>query len=680
MDIKKFMTASSLVLASMTVAVAADTAGSGHGINRENMDVSVSPKTDFYRYANGGWMQANPLQPEYARFGMFDFLREKARTQLKELIDGLENDPQSKVRGTNAQKIHDLYMMAMDSVKLTSEGASPIKPMLEKASAFKMDQLPATLAWMHSGISSTLFSTGVGADYNDAFMNMMHIGEVGLGMGDRDYYLENTEENARILKEYEKYVKRIMNLAGYSDKDADRIWNTVIDYETKVAEHKKTREERRNPALRNNPMTIEELAVKYPNIPWKAYFTALDIPAFDRVNVTSVKYIDWLNSYLPEITEQQMRDLLAFEIVADSSQLLGDDFQQADFEFYDKVLSGKEEQQARWKRAMAVPNSMFGEAIGQLYVQKFFPEENKKYMETLVENLHVALGKHIDNLTWMSDVTKAKAREKLAAFTVKIGYPDKWKDYSGIDIDPEKSYQENVYNASVWFNRDNYNKVGKPVDREEWLMTPQTVNAYYMPTTNEICFPAAILQAPYFDKSADDALNYGAIGVVIGHEMTHGFDDSGRQYDKNGNLADWWLPEDADNFKQLADKLVAQFDAVEVLPGVNANGRFTLGENIADQGGLRVAMTAYKNAMAGKEPAVIDGLTPEQRFYLAYANVWAGNIRDEEIARLTKVDPHSLGENRVNVTLRNITPFIEAFGICEGDALYRPVEDRVIIW
>ncbi|MDE6329714.1 MAG: M13 family metallopeptidase, partial [Muribaculaceae bacterium] len=325
-------------------------------------------------------------------------------------------------------------------------------------------------------------------------------------------------------------------------------------------------------------------------------------------------------------------------------------------------------------------NSRFGEAIGHLYVEKYFPEENKQAMKVLVENLRVALGRHIDNLTWMSDETKAKAHEKLATFTVKIGYPDKWKDYSGITIDPEKSYMENCYEASKWYRQDNYSKVGKPVDRTEWLMTPQTVNAYYMPTTNEICFPAAILQAPYFDPTADDALNYGAIGVVIGHEMTHGFDDSGRQYNKDGNLQDWWTEKDAEKFKALADGLAAQFDAVEVLPGVFANGRFTLGENIADQGGLRVALTAYFNSLGDKEGEVIDGLTPLQRFYLAYANLWACNIRDEEIARLTKADPHSLGRNRVNVSLRNIAPFFDAFGIGEGDAMFRPESERVVIW
>lgn len=390
--------------------------------------------------------------------------------------------------------------------------------------------------------------------------------------------------------------------------------------------------------------------------------------------------MEFINSYIPCLSQQQIKDMMALDLITSSSNLLSDDFQEANFEMFDRTMSGIEQMEPRWKRVMTIPNSMFGEAVGELYVNKYFPEENKVYMKQLVENLRKALGKHIDNLSWMSDTTKEKAREKLASFTVKIGYPDKWKDYSGIQIDPAKSYLENVSEASIWYTQDNYQKIGKPVDRDEWHMTPQTVNAYYNPTTNEICFPAGILQAPYFDLSADDAQNYGAIGVVIGHEMTHGFDDSGRQFDKNGNMSDWWQPEDTEKFTALADKLVEQFDAVEVAPGVHANGRFTLGENIADQGGLRIALTAYLDAMEGKDMEDIDGIKPLQRFYLAYANVWANNIRDEEVLSRTKTDPHSLGENRVNVTLRNLEQFFDAFGVKEGDAMFRPVSERVIIW
>ena len=675
MKFKKLM----MLTASLGLPVLAFGEGHGHGVIRENIDPDVNLKEDFYEYAAGGWMKTHPLTAEYARYGMFDLLRENAKTQLNELILGLKDSPESKIKGTNAQKVADIYEMGMDSVRLNKEGAAPLKPFLEKAESVSKDNLEEMLAWEHNGLGASLFSTGVGADYNDSKINIMHLGETGLGLGDRDYYLEETEENKKIIDAYIKYMEKIAVLAGYSEKDAKRMAANVLALEKEIAKNKMTREQRRTPAFRNNPFTIDELKAKYSNFDWDRYFAALGIPTPERFNVGSPLYLEFFNNLITEIDPQQLKDYLVMEVIGESTGVLSDDFRDADFEMFDKILSGKEEQEPRWKRAMAIPNSMFGEAVGQLYVEKYFPEENKKAMQKLVANLQQALGQHIDSLTWMSDETKQKAHEKLSTFKVKIGYPDKWKDYSGITIDPAKSYMENCYEASKWYKQDNYKKVGEPVDQEEWLMTPQTVNAYYMPTTNEICFPAAILQAPYFDKDADDALNYGAIGVVIGHEMTHGFDDSGRQYDKDGNLKDWWQPEDADKFKALADQLAAQFDAVEVLPGVHANGRFTLGENIADQGGLRVAMTAYKNSLNG-EGEIIDGLTPEQRFYLAYGALWATNIRDEEIARLTKSDTHSLGRNRVNVSLRNIAPFFEAFGIGEGDAMYRPEPERVIIW
>lgn len=653
---------------------------SSHGINKDNLDTSINPGDNFYLYACGGWMKNNPLSPEYSRFGTFDQLRENAREQLKELITNLSDNPDSKIKGTNAQKVCDLYKMGMDSSRLNKEGAAPLKPFIERINNSKPEDFIRLLAWMHNGITGSFFTTGVGTDPKNSDRNMLHIGEVGLGLGDRDYYLEKNESNSKILDAYEKYVKRMMELIGYDATSQQRVWDTVIAFETEFAKNKMTREQRRNPQLRYNLRSMDQIRKDYKNIDWDTYFLELGVEDLSEANVASPAFMDFLNSYLPTLTQQQIKDYLVYEAVSDSSGVLSDDFQNANFEMFGRVMSGKEEQEARWKRAMTIPNAMLGEAVGELYVNKYFPFENKAYMVDLVENLRKALGKHIDNLTWMSDITKAKAREKLATFTVKMGYPDKWKDYSEIIIDPDKSYLENVYNASVWYTQDNYKKLHKPVDKEEWHMTPQTVNAYYNPTTNEICFPAGILQAPYFDLSADDAQNYGAIGVVIGHEMTHGFDDQGRQFDKHGNLKDWWLPDDAERFTKLADALVAQFDAVEVAPGVHANGKFTLGENIADQGGLRVALTAYLDSMEGKEMKNIDGFSPLQRFYLAYANVWAGNIRPEEILSRTMTDPHSLGQNRVNVTLRNIEPFFKAFDIKEGEKMFRPEDERVVIW
>ena len=673
----KHLLIGSLVI--MPFAVNATTP-SRHGINVANMDTTVAPGTDFYMYADGGWKKANPLPGEYSRFGVFDMMAENNRTRLKELITGLTSDPKSKQKGTIAQKVSDIYALGMDSVRLNKEGAAPIMPYIKKAEEFKKKDLARNLAWLHRGIADgTLFGAGVGTNPLNSDMNILHFGETGLGLGDRDYYLEENESNAKIMKAYEKYVKRIMELVGYDAKAQQRIWDNVIGMEREFAKAKMTREMRRNPQLRSNPMTIQQVKERWPNFDWDTYLNELGLMT-DSLNVASPAYLDALNKMLPEFTDRQLNDYFIFNMVTDGTGVLSDDFNDASFELYGRVMSGTEEQEPRWKRAMAIPNAMLGEAVGELYVNKYFPKENKEYMVGLVENLRTALGQHIDELTWMSEETKRRAHEKLAAFTVKIGYPDKWKDYSGIQIDPTKSYFDNVLAASEWYVQDNYNTLNKPVDKAEWHMTPQTVNAYYNPTTNEICFPAGILQAPYFDITADDAMNYGAIGVVIGHEMTHGFDDSGRQFDAQGNLRDWWTEDDAKAFTKLAEALAAQFDAVEVAPGVHANGHFTLGENIADQGGLRVALTAYKNSMRGKPMEDIDSFDPLQRFYLAYAQVWANNIRPEEILKRTKTDPHSLGCNRVNVTLRNIAPFFEAFKIVEGEPMFRPVEERVIIW
>lgn len=651
-----------------------------HGIDKNNLDLSVSPKEDFYLYACGGWKKSHPLTAEYSRFGMFDLLRENAREQLKELILNLSEHEDAKTPGTVAQKVSDLYAMGMDEERINGEGASPLRPILDKIAEADTSEIEKLLAWQHSGIGSSFFGSGVGTDAMNSDMNILHIGEVGLGLGDRDFYLEKTERNDEIMQAYHKYVKRLMELIGYDDEAQERVWNSVIKLETEFARNKMTREDRRDPRKRYNMMTIEEIRDRFPMFDWDKYFSLLGLSEVDKANIANPKFTEFITSYIPSLTPQEIKDYMTFESVNDATNLLSQDFIDASFDFYDRVMSGKEEQEPRWKRAMRIPNSMLGEAVGKLYVEKYFPEENKDYMKRLVENLRVSLGKHIQALPWMSEETKAKALEKLATFKVKIGYPDKWKDYSEIKIDPTKSYLENVLEASKWYVKDNYSKMNKPVDKEEWHMTPQTVNAYYNPTTNEVCFPAAILQPPYFDPTADDALNYGAIGVVIGHEMTHGFDDSGRQFDKNGNLSEWWTPEDAERFKALADKLVEQFDTIEVLPGVKANGRFTLGENIADQGGLRIALTAYLDSIKDNPAEDIEGFSPLQRFYISYANVWADNIRDEEVQLRTKTDPHSLGILRTNATLRNIDEFHEAFGINEGDKMWRNKEERVVIW
>lgn len=658
-------------------------AGPVHGIDKANLDPSVSPGENFYEYACGGWMKANPLPGEYSRYGTFDVLRENAKHQLQDLILNLKNNPDTKVAGTNAQKVSDLFEMGMDSVRLNREGAAPMMPYLKHIATADLKNaadLARLTAWMHDGVGTPFFGAGVSADAKNSDINIFHIGEAGLGLGDRDYYLEKSEENDRILRAYEEYVKKLMTLSGYSAADADRAWNTLIRVETEIAKNKMTREQRRNPQLRYNIFSIDDLKKKYPNFDWTTYFSAIGLPQMDKVNVMSVPYFDFLNNFLPTLTEQEIRDLLALEFISESTNLLNDEFYDANFEMYDRTMSGKTEKEARWKRAMAIPNSMLGEALGELYVAKYFPPENKEYMVTLVENLRKALGKHIDNLSWMSDATKAKAHEKLDNFTVKIGYPDKWKDYTSMAITKTNSYYDNILAASRWFIEDNKAKLGKKTDRTEWGMTPQTVNAYYNPTTNEICFPAAILQPPFFNPDADEPVNYGGIGVVIGHEMSHGFDDQGRQFDKDGNMSNWWTEEDAAKFNEKAAVLVRQFDAIEILPGLHANGSLSLGENIGDHGGISIAFTAMQNALKGKTPELIDGFTPEQRFYLSYATIWAQNITDEEKARLTRVDVHSLAENRVNASVRNFQSFFDAFGIKEGDPMWLPESERVHIW
>ncbi len=537
---------------------------------KSNIDNSVDPKSDFYGYACGGWQKSHPLEGEYAIFGTFNLLGEEARRQVRDLIENLAADPDASVRDSIAQKVNDIYRQGLDMKERDRLGITPLLPMLERVEKMRKEDLTEILIWMMQGLESPFFTLGVGPDPADSDMNILHIGEAGLGLGDRDYYLVKNDTNGRILEAYHKYINRIMTLSGYDQESAERIWNSVIGIETEMARHKLTREERRDPMKRYNMRTLAEIRELYPLTDWDKLFEGVGLRNVKGANLSSPDYLGFIDSYIPRLTERELKDFLIAGIVMESTGVLGEDFYNADFELYDRVMSGTEEKKPLWKRAMTIPNSMFGEAIGQLYVEKYFPEKNKMYMLRLVENLRKALGSHIRSLQWMGAETKEKALDKLASLRVKIGYPDKWKDYSEIHIDPSRSYAENVLEASRWFTRDNFSKLDKPVDKEEWFMTPQTVNAYYAPSINEICFPAGILQPPYFDINADDALNYGAIGVVIGHEMIHGFDDQGRRYDKNGNLSNWWSDEDETKFKRLTEKLVKQFDAVEVAPGVHA--------------------------------------------------------------------------------------------------------------
>ncbi|MBD5163889.1 MAG: M13 family metallopeptidase [Bacteroidales bacterium] len=664
---------SAVGMASMLGACGHKATGSVEGI-ASAIDTTANAKDDFYAYACGGWMQAHPLKPEYSRFGTFDELGEKNREQVRDIV--LSINPAQEAFGSNAQKVGDLYALGMDSARLNAEGAAPLKADLATINAANREDIVKLMATL-PGLG-TFFGTGVEADLANASMNTMYWGQGGLGLGDRDYYTVDSDRNEAIRAAYRTYLTTLGKLIGYNEEEAARMTNNVMAIETRLAKKHLTRTQQRDIPAQYNPRSVAELDQQFPAIGLADYFKAQNLDV-DTVIVDNPAYYEEVANALATESLDVLRDYMTASYVSSAANYLSDDFTNAKFELR-KVMSGVEEQQPRWKRALAVPNGVLGEALGQLYVAKYFPESSKEKMEALVGNLQTALGQHIENLTWMSDTTKAKALEKLAAFTVKIGYPDQWRDYTNLTIDPKESYWENMKKAIVFNTEFNNADYGKPVDRNRWFMSPQTVNAYYNPTTNEICFPAGILQAPFFDPEADDAVNYGAIGVVIGHEMTHGFDDQGRQFDKDGNMADWWTAADAEAFEELANKLVEQFNKVEVAPGTFANGKLTLGENIADQGGLRVAYTAYHNSLNGSEGEVVGGFTPDQRFYLGYANVWAGNIRDAEILQRTESDPHSLGKWRVNATLRNLEPFYKAFDIAEGDAMFMPTADRVVIW
>ena len=644
-------------------------------IDPADLDLSVAPGEDFYRYANGGWMKNNPLKPEYGRFGSFDVLRERNVENLNALF--AEMTTMNPEPGTIDQKIVDLYKLGLDSTRLNEEGAAPLKKYLDELYAVPDKKaLAAHLGKLNLIGEGGFFGGGVQADLMNSEVQILYVGQGGLGMGDRDYYVDPA--NAELRKGYEAMLVKFFTLAGL-DNAEQRAFNAAA-LEDKLAAVSWTSVENRDLQKVYNPMSSKELFKAFPGFDFETFFAALGIPEQDKLIVEQPSYFKAFGKIFANTPLDVLKDYLAASLISSAAGSLSDDFYDASFDFFSRQMSGVTEQKPRWKRAMSVPNSILGEAVGQMYVAKFFPESSKQKMLDLVKNLQVSLGQHIDSLEWMSDATKAKAREKLAAFTVKIGYPDQWKDYSTLNVDPSLSYLENLAAASAWYIADNLGKLGKPTDPTEWGMTPQTVNAYYNPTTNEICFPAGILQPPFFNPEADDAVNYGAIGVVIGHEMTHGFDDQGSLFDKDGNMNDWWTAEDRAAFVDKTKALADQYSEVEIVPGLMANGALTLGENIADHGGISIAWTALHNALGENVPAPIDGFTAEQRFFLGYAHVWAQNITDEESARLTKLDVHSLGKNRVNVALRNFGYFFDAFGIKEGDAMWRPEAERIHIW
>ena len=644
-------------------------------IDMSYLDLSVAPGTDFNQYANGGWIKNNPLKAEYARFGSFDQLREDNVERLNGLF--AEMSKLNPAKGTVDQKIVDLYKLGLDSTRLNAEGAEPVKDELKLIyGASDKKELVDVLAKLNLAGGGGFFGMGVDADLMDSNNQVLYLGQGGLGMGDRDYYVD--AENAELHSKYQQMLEKLFTLSGEADAAA-RAENAV-KLEDALASFSWTSVQNRDYTKLYNPMSTAEIAKTFKGFDFGSFFQAMGIPAQDKVIVEQPSFFEGFAKLFESSGLAELQDYLAAHSLMSAAPYMSDDFYAAHFDFFSTAMSGVTEQKARWKRAMSVPNSILGEAVGQMYVKKYFPEENKKKMLEIVGELQKSLGEHIASLEWMSDETKAYAQNKLSNFTVKVGYPDKWKDYSSLNVDPEQSYYRNIVAANTWYVADNLSKMGKPTDKSEWGMTPQTVNAYYNPTTNEICFPAAILQPPFFNIDADDAVNYGAIGVVIGHEMTHGFDDQGRLFDTDGNMNNWWTAEDEARFNEKTAVLVKQYDEVEILPGLHANGKLSLGENIADHGGVSIAYTALHNALGDEMPADIDGFNVDQRFFIGYAHLWAQNITDEEKARLTKLDVHSLAENRINVTLRNFQAFFDAFGIKEGEPMWRPESERVSIW
>lgn len=679
MNKKNYVVVATLAFAMLTSCAGQKEAKSTSGIDLANMDTTVSAGTDFFRYACGGWNDAHPLTAEYSRYGTFDELFENSQKQLRELIEGLAAQKNNQA-GSAAQKIGDLYNMAMDSVTLNKQGAEPVKAMLDKIAGMKdkSEIVPMMTEMAHIGIG-TYFHSYVYADPKNSSLNIFQMGQGGINLGEKEYYLDTDSITQNIREQYKLYIGKLFQLAGFSEADAQQKVADVMEIETAIAKVSRSATELRDPEANYHKMSFDELKKTIAGIDWDAYMKGLGIQAPAELNVEQVEPIQEVARLMNTLPLSKHVSYLEYNLLDAAASCLSDDFVAARFDFYGKVLSGRQVNQPRWKRAVNSVNGMLGELVGEMYVEKYFPAAAKERMVKLVKNLQTALGERIDAQEWMSDSTKIRAHEKLAAFHVKVGYPDKWKDYSKLEIKND-SYWANVCRASEWGFNDMYSRIGKPVDKDEWLMTPQTVNAYYNPSTNEICFPAAILQPPFFNMEADDAANYGAIGVVIGHEMTHGFDDQGRQFDKDGNLTDWWAPGDADRFKERAQVMVDFFNKIEVLPGLQANGELTLGENLADHGGLNVAYLAFQNATKDAPLGVVDGFTPEQRFFLAYATLWAGNIRDEQIRVYTKSDPHSLGKWRVNGALPHIQAWYDAFHITPSDPLYVAPENRVNVW
>ena len=676
---KRFLTM--MTMASVSMMMMAQTE-LGSGLNEADFNKNVRPGDDFYEYACGGWMKNNPLPAAYSRYGSFDRLQEDNDKRINGILKELQSNTYAK--GTIEQKLSDLYKLAMDSTRRNKEGVAPVMPLIKKLEAAKsVKQLLAIQLEQAPYGEQEFFYAGFGADEKNATQNILSIYQSGLTLGQKEYYLDNDKATAGIREAFKKHVVKMFQLFGFSKSAATKKMQNVMKVETALAKVSKSRTELRDPEANYNKMTLKEFEAKYPNLPLVKVMNAkgIDTKFLQEMVVGQPDFLEGANKVVGALKPAEYRDVLEWSLVEGSANYLNDAAAAESFDFYGKIKAGRKENHPLWKRSTGQVERVMGEALGKIYAEKYFPEAAKQRMLTLIKNLQIALGERIAAQDWMDDSTKVNALLKLNTFYVKVGYPDKWTDLSKLEIDPAKSFYDNMQACAKFWNAHNIeHTVGKPVDRDDWHMTPQTVNAYYNPTTNEICFPAGILQYPFFDMTADDAFNYGAIGVVIGHEMTHGFDDQGRQFDKDGNMHDWWKDADGKNFTERTDKYADFFSAIKVLPDLNGNGRLTLGENLADHGGLQVAWTAYKNATKRNPLGEKNGLTADQRFFHAYAGVWAGNITEAEIRNRTKSDPHSLGRWRVNGALPHIDAWYEAFGIKEGDKMFIPKQERLELW
>lgn len=652
------------------------------GIVVDNLDKTTNPTEDFYKFATGGWQKKKPLPAAYSRFGSFDQLQEDNNKRINAILSDLLK--KNYKAGTTEYKLSEFYKQAMDSVRRNEEGVRPVMPILNEMEAAKTlaDLRKVQLNHPVAGYGIPL-GYGFGADEKNAKMNILQISQGGLTLGLKEYYLDNDAATKTIRDAYKQHIVKMFKLFGFDEAAATAKRDAIMRFETSVALISKNRTELRDVEANYNKTTLEAFKTDYPNIPLEEMANAEGIKSeyLKDIVVGQPTFLAGVDKLLSVLTADDLRAIMEWDAILSAASYLSDDIQAANFEFFGKVMRGRQEDYPRWKRATNQVESQMGEALGKMYCERYFPASSKKRMEQLVKNLQIALGERIKAQDWMSDSTKQAALDKLASFYVKIGYPNAWKDLSALNIDPAKSYYENVQACREFWDKFYIEKnAGKPVDREEWFMTPQTVNAYYNPTTNEICFPAGILQYPFFDPKSDDAFNYGAIGVVIGHEMTHGFDDQGRHYDKEGNMTDWWTESDGKNFVERTSKYADFFSKIKVLPDLNANGELTLGENLADHGGLQVAYTAYKNATKDKPLKVKDGFTADQRFFLAYSGVWAANITEAEIRNRTKSDPHSLGKWRVNGALPHINAWYEAFNVKESDKMFIPESERLQLW